>query len=255
MAAVALFDRIRIVLVEPEYGGNVGSAARALKTMGLSQLVLVRPGCDPRGKDARRLAHNAEELLDAATVADSLSEALAGCTLVVGTSNRRRRDGRPVLLPEVAAGQLVEQAASGPVALVFGRESAGLTSEELARCGEVSAVPAAVAVPSLNLAQAVMVYAAAIHRAGLEQVAPPDGSTGEPLAEALARHDELDTLVEHLGQTLTRLGLRPAVSMDKLLDKARRMLARGRFAHRDVALIHKLLEAADRYVRDHPSDD
>jgi tRNA (cytidine32/uridine32-2'-O)-methyltransferase len=240
-------DSIRFVLVEPAFGGNVGSTARALKTMGLSRLALVQPECHPQGEEAMRLAHNAEDVLEAATSYPSLAEAVADCRVVIGTTNRPRRDGRAPLLPEEAAEELWRFAAEGPVALVLGRESSGLSSSELALCTDVSSIPAACSVPSLNLAQAAMVYAAAIHRVATRSEPPAQ-------AESLpATHGELEGLVEHLGRTLEALGTRPAVSMEKLLEKCRRMLGRGRFEGRDVLLIHKLLESAERYVRNHPS--
>jgi tRNA/rRNA methyltransferase len=149
--------------VRPRIAENVGAAARALANFGLEDWVLVAPEeGDPAA--ARRLAVHAERLLEGVRVAATLDEAVADCALVVGTAARRVR-GRHPLLPEEAARAAVEAAPRGRTALVFGGERDGLSAAELRRCDAISAVPTDSRQPSLNLAQAVVLYAHAVARA------------------------------------------------------------------------------------------
>ncbi len=241
-----LLGLVRIVLVEPESGGNIGASARALKTMGLCELVLVSPQCNPTGPEARRLAHNAEDILGEATVVSSLDQALVGTVFSVATTGRRRSGGLESQPPPAAAEQMLCYAARGPVGLVFGRESRGLTNTELARCSLTSTVPAATDVPSLNLAQAVMVYCYELYRSANTQQVPL------PVLQP-ATDQQKEQFYDHLGRTLVALGVRPAVSLDRLVDKYRRVLNRASLEHRDLLLLHKLLESADRYVEENPT--
>src|SRR5688572_28849037 len=131
---------LRIVLVGTQHPGNIGSAARAMKTMGLSALHLVAPERFP-DPEANTLAAGADDLLAGAAVHADLDAALAGCTYVLGTSARRRHVPMPELSPQEAARQLVEAAGRGPVALLFGRERTGLENEELQRCHASVGIP------------------------------------------------------------------------------------------------------------------
>src|SRR5262249_14046179 len=164
---MAFPGNVRIVLVAPEYPGNVGSAARAMFTMGLSQLFVVDPACDPRADEAYWLAHSAAEIVKNLRGVERLEEALAGTVFSVGTTRRTRRVGYPIFTPEQAAIQALERGREAAVAIVFGRESSGLTNPELALCSIQSTVPTATENHSLNLAQAVLVYCYALHQASL----------------------------------------------------------------------------------------
>lgn len=234
-------DNIRIVLVQPESPGNVGAAARALKTMGLSQLVLVDPACDPRSDNAIALAHNATDVLTAARIVPSLEQALADTAFSVATTSRTRCQNAPFLTPQELAPEVLAKSASHPVGIVFGRESAGLTNDELALCSIQSTVPAATDVPSLNLAQAVMIYVYELFQAAL---VTREGR----YAWRLARHAEFEQFYRHLGQTLARLGTRPASTLDNYVARFRRVLSRMPLESRDLKLLHKLLAAVDRRV-------
>jgi len=230
---------VRIILVEPEFAGNIGAAARAMKTMGLSRLWLVAPQCDPKSEEALRMAHNAEEILEQARVAQTLAEALAGTGFSVATSQRLRRQDVPFYTPEEAAEMVLERAAEHEVALVFGRESSGLTNHELALCSALSMAPSATKLPSLNLAQAVMVYSYVLYQASLR---PED----RHFQWQLAAHEELEQFYAHLAQSLTDMGAHPATTMEAYIDKFRRIFSRIPLESRDVNLLHKLLEEAVR---------
>jgi tRNA/rRNA methyltransferase len=153
---------VRIVLLRPRNPENLGAVARAMRNLGLADWALV----DPRTLDfhaARRVAVHAEDLLDRPKITGTLDEAVADCTWVVGTSSRKVKGKRALSPPEVAQ-QALER---GPTALVFGDERAGLSNAEIDRCHDLSRIPAEPDQPSLNLAQAVLLYGWEIRRAGL----------------------------------------------------------------------------------------
>ena len=149
-----ILDRVRIVLVNTSDCRNIGSAARAMKTMGLSQLVLVDPIEMPNGQ-AQALAAGATDVLTNAKVVSTLSEAIEDCGLVIGTSARSRTLPWPMLEPRGCGEKMVAEADEYPVALVFGRESSGLTNDELQQCHFHVQIPANPEYSSLNLAMAV----------------------------------------------------------------------------------------------------
>ena len=128
-----MLQNIRIVLVETSHTGNMGSVARAMKTMGLTNLWLVNPLVKPDSQ-AIALAAGASDVIGSAQIVDTLDEALAGCSLVVGTSARSRTLPWPMLDPRECGLKSVSEATNSPVALVFGRERVGLTNEELQKC-------------------------------------------------------------------------------------------------------------------------
>lgn len=233
---------VRIVLVEPEYPGNIGSAARAMFTMGLSHLYVVKPACDPHADEAYWLAHSAADVVKNLHVVARLEEALAETVFSIGTTRRTRRLGYPVFTPEEAATRACGRACDLPVAVVFGRESSGLTNPELALCSIQSTIPTASEKHSLNLAQAVLVYCHALHREALSPAAD------KPVWK-LATHVEMEHFYEHLRDTLEGLRLKPASTMDSYLARFRRVISRMPLESRDVNLLHKLLAKVDQAAR------
>ena len=149
-----LLNEVRVVLVNTSHNGNVGSAARAMKTMGLSKLYLVDP-VNEIDSHASALAAGATDVLGNAVVVNTLEEAIADCSLVIGTSARSRTLSWPMVEPRECGEKMVEGAKSGPVALVFGRENSGLSNEELQLCNYHVCIPANPEYSSLNLAMAV----------------------------------------------------------------------------------------------------
>jgi len=221
---------VRIVLLRPRNPENLGAVARAMRNLGLAEWALV----DPRTLDfhaARRVAVHAEELLDRPRIARSLDEAVADCAWVVGTSSRRLKGKRSLSPQEVAR----EAGERGPTALVFGDERSGLSNEELERCHDLSSIPARPEQPSLNLAQAVLLYGWEVQKAALER--PP----GERKAAASDR--ELEVLEEALREALREGGFlrgpeRHAVR--DLLDTLRRARLSPREARLWIAAIKGL---------------
>jgi tRNA/rRNA methyltransferase/tRNA (cytidine32/uridine32-2'-O)-methyltransferase len=186
---------IRFVLMRPRNAENLGAAARAMKNCGLAEWTWVRPEAEDLGP-ARRLAVHAEDVLDGAHRADTLDAAVADCVWVVGTSSRKV-EGKRRLSPRAAGEELVARAAQGPVAVVFGDERSGLTNAEVERCHDLSAVPTAPSQPSINLAQAVLLYAYEVRMASLGAAPPPPA----PLPVA-ASDTELSRVEETLEATL-----------------------------------------------------
>jgi tRNA (cytidine32/uridine32-2'-O)-methyltransferase len=240
---------LRIVLVGTQHPGNIGSAARAMKTMGLSALQLVAPERFP-DKDASMLAAGADDVLDVAGVHAGLDDALAGCRLVLGTSARRRHVPMPELSPRQAAARLVAEAAHGPVALVFGRERTGLENHELQRCHASVGIPADPAYSSLNLAAAVQVLAYEIRLAALGDDGRLSGSAPRPEPEEPpATADELERLFGHLDQALADIDFHKGKPPDMVMQRLRRLFLRAGLDSREVKILRGILSEAQRMAR------
>lgn len=243
-------SNLRIVLVGTQHPGNIGSAARAMKTMGLSDLQLVAPERFP-DKDASMLAAGADDLLEAAGVHADLDGALAGCRLVLGTSARRRHVPMPELSPRQAAARLVAEAALGPVALVFGRERTGLENHELQRCHASVGIPADPGYSSLNLAAAVQVLAYEIRLAALgDDTGELSGTAPRPEPEEPpATADELERLFGHLDQALGDIDFHKGKPPDMVMQRLRRLFLRAGLDSREVKILRGILSEAQRMAR------
>jgi len=232
---------IRIVLVEPSHPGNVGAVARAMKNMGLSELLLVRPKQFPDAEATVR-ASGAVDLLERARVVDTIGEALSGCGLVLGTSARPRAANWTVLEPPEAAARLVSEAAARPVAVLFGGERNGLSNEDLSACHALVTVPASPEYESLNLAQAVQILTWEIRKAtGAAARRLP--AEAPPATVAQVAH-----LQAHLGRVLTRLGFDEARNHANLLARLERLLARAVPDEKEVQILRGLLTAVERVM-------
>lgn len=231
---MSIAERVRIVLVEPEYPGNVGSTARAMQTMGLSQLYIVKPVCNPLADEAFWLAHSAAPILEQATIISSLEEALCDTVFSVGTTRRIRRQGYPIYTPEETASLVLERSEEKPAAIVFGRESTGLTNPELAMCSVHSTIPTMSEKHSLNLAQSVMLYCYAVYQASLKP-------TDRTHVWNLASHAQLENFYRKLGKALEQNGMQPASTMDNYVARFRRVFGRVPLETRDLNLLHKLV--------------
>lgn len=237
-------QRIRIVLVETQHPGNIGAAARAMKTMGLADLRLVRPEKYPDA-EAEARASGASDVLAAARVVDSLEEALVGCVRVVGTSARMRKLAWPELEPRECGATLVREAATGPVALVFGRERTGLTNAELDLCTHLVTIPANPEYASLNLAAAVQVLAYEVRLAALEAAPPAKPSNGMPPAT----HDELERFYAHLEAALAARDFLDRHNPAHLMRRLRRLFGRAGLDRDEVQILRGMLTALAPDVR------
>lgn len=228
--------RIRIILSHTTHPGNIGAAARAMKTMGLSRLVLVKPEHFPH-PDAETFATGATDLLANAFVCDSLNEALSGTVLAVAATARHRDLAHEVVDCREACRRLVGEAASGEVALVFGTERSGLTASEVSRCQSIAMIPTNWEYSSLNLAQAVQVFAYELRMSSVgEQV------YSQHPAE-LATHDEAEGFYRQLEDTFYSTGFLDPEEPKRLMQRMRRMFARARIEKKEVNILRGFLSA------------
>jgi TrmH family RNA methyltransferase len=255
-----LLENIRVVLVNTSHPGNIGGAARAMKNMGLSRLVLVDPQDFPSAEAVAR-ASGATDVLDAAQVVGTLEEALVGCSLVLGTSARDRRIPWPLLDPRECGVAACEQAQQGgEVALVFGREYAGLTNDELQRCHFHVHIPSDPEFSSLNLAAAVQVLAYEVRMAWLAAENQP---TKTPKLEATAIHssqlvtaDELESFYTHLEQALVEIGFLDPTKPRHLMSRLRRLYGRSEVSKLEMNILRGILTETIKAARgEHPGQE
>jgi tRNA/rRNA methyltransferase len=220
-------NNIRVVLVRPRGPANVGAVARAMKNMGLRELVLVHPA---RMKSfwAKAMAAHAEDVLHSVRRCNSIGDAVAECGLVVGTTRRGGLYREAAEAPRAAAPRLVAAAATNRVALVFGPEDQGLSNEDLKACQQLIAIPADPAYPSLNLAQAVMVCCYELRLA----------AAGDPPAtRELAHAEQVDRMFEKLRAALRSIGFLHPDNPDHIMFAFRRFLGRAELEARDVQIL------------------
>lgn len=232
-------ENVYFVLVEPQTPGNIGAAARALKTMGFSNLVLVNPA-PHTSPEARWMAHASEEVLENAQLFSDLGEAIANKHFVIATTQRERNFHLPFYTPRELAEKVLPITADHKIALIFGREKTGLTNQELSMCDAVSTVPAHTRHPSLNLAQTVMIYCYELYQAAYGDV--------KKYHWRLASHRELESLYRHLQKSLERVGFEPIDSWENFLVRFSRLLGRANAEVRDVKVWHKILDSFDQYI-------
>lgn len=215
---------IRIVLVRPRGGANVGAVARAMKNMGLDDLVLVRPAV-VRAFWSKAMAVHAEDVLSRARRCDSLAEAVADCGLVAGTTCRQGLYRRAVEAPRGAAPRLVAAATANRVALVFGPEDHGLSNADLKLCQQLIMIPTAPEYPSLNLAQAVMVC-------GYELLLAAQTTAGS--TQELAAAARVEFMFERMQAAFLSVGFLHADNPDHIMFAFRRVLGRAQLEEQDV---------------------
>ncbi|MBS0970611.1 tRNA (cytosine(32)/uridine(32)-2'-O)-methyltransferase TrmJ [Chimaeribacter arupi] len=237
-----MLHNIRIVLVETSHTGNMGSTARAMKTMGLTNLYLVNPLVKPDSQ-AISLAAGASDVIGNATIVDTLDEALAGCSLVVGTSARSRTLPWPMLEPRECGVKCAQTAESAPVALVFGRERVGLTNEELQKCHYHVCIPANPEYSSLNLAMAVQLIAYEVRVAWLDR--QENGQDAAP-EEAYPLVDDLERFYGHLEQVLLQTGFIRPQHPGQIMSRLRRLFTRARPETQELNILRGILTSIEK---------
>ncbi len=231
-------SRVRVVLVEPSHPGNIGGAARALKTMGLSRLAVVNPKRFPDPQAEWRAA-GAGDVLDAVAVFDSVADAIADCHWVVGTSTRSRRIPWPVKSAADVAADILALPPEHRVAVLFGREANGLSNEELQRCHCHLQIPANPEYPSLNLAMAVQVVCYELFKqSGQVQ---PEAAWDQPPASAAA----FEAFVEHLGSVLVNGEFIDPDNPGQALTRLRRLFLRAGLDEKEVQMLRGVLRELD----------
>jgi tRNA (cytidine32/uridine32-2'-O)-methyltransferase len=229
---------IRFVLFEPTHPGNVGAAARAIKTMGFSELLLVNPACEIDGV-ARARSSGALDVLTSARIVPTLAEALDGCGYVVGTSSRRRRLAWPELDPRECATKVVAASYRKPVAIVFGAERAGLTNAEMDRCNALVYVPCNPEYSSLNLAMAVQIIAYELRWAQGSDPVPQDSDS------VPAGAGDIERFYEHLERVLRDSGFLKPDNPRALMRRLRRLFNRARLDEKELNIMRGILSALE----------
>lgn len=243
----SLLDQIRIVLIGTTHPGNIGAAARAMKTMGLQDLCLVAPRCFPH-EEATARASGADDVLCQAQVFPDLDAALADVTIAIATTARSRSLPWPVMTPREMATFSAEKLrahADHKIAIVFGRERSGMSNEELMRCQAAVTVDANPQYSSLNLAAAVQIMAYECrHAAMMESIASSDQE-----AAPLATQDDLLRFYDHLEETMIAVEYLNPEKPKRLPERLRRLFNRTSLAHSEVQLLRGFLSAVQRQMK------
>lgn len=245
LPAEAALDRIRVVLSNPSHPGNIGATARAMKTMGLTRLVLVNPRIFPDAQ-ADAMAAGAADILVQAEVVNSLAEALSGTVSAMALTARRRELAVPALWARDGAAALAAMAATQEVAVVFGNETSGLSNDELAMCGQWAMIPANPGFSSLNLAAAVQVVCYELRLAALDPGRPPMIS-GAGLA---ATHDEVERLIAHIERAALSSEFLDPASPKRMIPRLRRMFSRTVPEKEEVNILRGLFAALEKAATD-----
>jgi len=239
------FTSTRFVLVEPSHPGNVGAAARALKTMGFSRLVLVAPRMPQvhRDPEAVAMASGADDVLAGAHIVPTLADALVGTQWSLALTARTREYGPPPGTPREAVADACRQvAAHGDIALVFGNERTGLSNDDVERCSALAHIPANPAYSSLNLAQAVQVLAYELRLAYLAagepgRISPAASAATAATGSPLATSDDIERMYVHLENALISLGFLDPANPKKLMSRLRRLFARSGLEREEVNIV------------------
>ncbi|OCG09164.1 tRNA (cytosine(32)/uridine(32)-2'-O)-methyltransferase TrmJ [Gilliamella sp. wkB178] len=244
---VHYLDNIKIVLVETSHTGNMGSAARAMKTMGLTNLCLVNPIIKPDSQSIS-LAAGASDIIKNAQIFSSLNQAIADCNLVIGTSARSRSLQWPNLTPKECADKIIQQTVNSKVALVFGRERVGLTNDELQKCDYHVSIPANPDYSSLNLAMSVQVLCYEIRMSMLNT----QDLTSQPIEVAdidFPSNADIERFYQHLQQTLLDTGFINANHPGQIMGRLRRLFTRAHIEQQELNILRGILTSIDKKLR------
>lgn len=240
-----MLENIRVVMVHTSHSGNIGAAARAMKNMSISQLYLVSPSDFPSVESSVRASH-AVDIVNQATVTETLQEAIADCELVIGTSARERTLSWQVDLPDAMAVNALDVAADAPVAIVFGRERTGLTNEELALCHRLVHIPTNPDYSSLNVAAAIQVICYELYRQTL--TAQPDKNKKILAEDRPASAGQVNAYHQHLCEYMDELDFLRAPNSDMVRQRLMMFFNRARPTRRELNILHGLLTASRKKI-------
>ena len=247
-------ENIRVVMVETTHPGNIGAAARAMKTMGYNNLYLVKPKIYPNAEATARAA-GADDILSKAVVCDSLEEALQGCVTVVASTARPRTISHSVFTPREYAPKLYEMVKLGPVALVFGRESSGLSNEELEYCNVILQIPTNPEFSSLNVASAVQILCYEfIQLLQLEDTDKTDEESNDKEKTRLATADEMNYFYDHLEQSMIDVDFLNPEQPRKLMRRLKSLFNRAHLDENEVSILRGFLAAVQETVTGKKND-
>lgn len=238
---LGVLDQIRIVLVNTTHPGNIGAAARAMKTMGLQHLYLVNPYRFPHAEAVARATH-ATDILDNAKICKNLEEAISDCVAVFGASSRSRSVTVPLLNPREAAQLIKQNDFQQTVAILFGRESDGLTNNELDCCQHLIKIPGNPEYSVLNLAAAVQVIAYELRMGTLMAE-----EAGEKVSLGDATGKELAGLWRHLEQMLIDIDFLNPKNPGYVVRRLQRVLQRAHLSSREVKILRGVFKAAQKH--------
>lgn len=234
-------NSVTIVLVEPQNPGNVGMVCRAMKNMGLYRLRLVNP-CSTDNLEARKFAMSARDLLEGAEIFPTLREALGDCSFSVATTRRHGKYRQEISTPEEIAVKIMNERDRGRVALVFGREDSGLTTDEVSLCRWKATIPTAEEFGSLNLAQAVLIFVYDLFRAEGGGITRPERQP--------APGEEVETLYDHMERALLRIGFLNPQNPGHIMRTLRRIFARAELDSREVSVLRGMMAQIDWAAED-----
>jgi len=245
-----MLANIRIVLVNTSHTGNIGSVARAMKTMGLSQLTLVDPVQAP-DSHASALAAGATDILAQAKTVGTLAEAISDCGLSIATSARNRTLDWPLLNPRECGSKVLDESPQYPVALVFGRENSGLTNDELQQCDFHVHIPSNPDYSSLNLAMAVQTLSYEIRMQWLERQqgeAESDRESSHELNE-YPSGENMERFYQHLEATLLETNFIVRQHPGQVMAKLRRLFTRARPEVNELNILRGILASVDKRIQ------
>ena len=237
---------ITIVLVRPQFAGNIGSVCRAMKNMGLFKLILIAPEQDPLSPEGKMMATSAKDILERASTFASLEEALLGFRWIAGTSARKGRNRGPFISPREICPEIIRHARSIPVAILFGPEDRGLTNEELAPCQALISIPTHSGLSSLNLAQAVLLLSYELYLTSLPESAKSSFLPG--VLPRLAEFQKVEKMYGHLEELLLRIGFLDPKNPKRIMHALRRIFARAGLCDRDVAILRGIFRQLEWYA-------
>lgn len=238
-----MLNNVKVILVGTSHPGNIGSAARAMKVMGLNQLVLVDPQCEV-DEQTVALAAGAADIAQNATVVATLEDAIGDCGLVVGSSARSRTLEWPMLEPRECGEKFAIEGEQHPVALVFGRERIGLTNDELQSCHYHVCIPANPEYSSLNLAMAVQTLAYEVRVAYLNRSQINDSKQ----EEVYPRHKELEMFYQHLEKVITDTQFISQDKPNQVMTKLRRLFSRSRPEIGEINILRGILSSIEKQI-------
>ncbi len=241
-----ILDNIRIVMIHTSHPGNIGAAARAMKVMGLSDLCLVNPKSFPDDQ-ANAMSANATDILDKATVVTTLAEAIADCRLVVGSSARHERTLSWDIQDSRECGETIAQhATNAKVALLFGRESSGLTNDELAVCQHLVHIPTNPDYSSLNVASAVQLLAYECRIASLKDNSTPNDKIEKDQEDEWVTSEEIDGFFQHLKQVMEEVDFLDPENPRHLMTRLRRLYSRSSMTRSELNIQRGFLSAIQK---------
>ena len=237
-----MLDNVRIILIGTSHPGNIGSAARAMKTMGMTDLVLIDPECEVDGKSVA-LSAGASDVLKNHKVYKTLDEGIADCGLVIGASARARTLDWPMLDPREMGIKVASEGKKHKVALVFGRENSGLSNDELQKCHFHVFIPANPDYSSLNLAMAVQTLSYEVRMSFLASESYPE------VIEEYPRASDFENMLEHLEKTLFDIGFIVPAHPGLVMDKLRRLFNRARPEINELRMLRGIFSSMQKSLK------